>query len=74
MYKASKTISQAQEHILYSACWIITLTDIGFQSVNAKCLTLQAGGKALKNYNYPHRKGALGDMPSSGSTMFQSIA
>uniref|UniRef100_A0A194ALU0 Deferrochelatase/peroxidase YfeX n=1 Tax=Pinctada fucata TaxID=50426 RepID=A0A194ALU0_PINFU len=30
----------------------------------------QIGGKALKNYNYPHRKGALGDMPSSGGDVF----
>ena len=27
-------------------------------------------GRARKNFNYPHRKGALGDMPSSGGDIF----
>jgi len=30
----------------------------------------QVGGKVRKNYNYPHRKGSLGDMPSSGGDIF----
>lgn len=30
----------------------------------------QVAGGAPKNYNYPHRKGALGDMPSSGGDVF----
>ena len=27
---------------------------------------LQVAGKTRKSYTYPHRKGAIGDMPSSG--------
>ncbi|BFZ01869.1 hypothetical protein BsWGS_04908 [Bradybaena similaris] len=30
----------------------------------------QVGGKTRKNYVYPHRKGPLGDMPSSGGDIF----
>lgn len=30
----------------------------------------QIGGKPRQNYNYPHRKGALGEMPSSGGDIF----
>jgi len=30
----------------------------------------QLGGNAPKNYTYPHRKGTLGEMPSSGGDVF----
>jgi len=30
----------------------------------------QVEGKTQKNFNYPHRKGALGEMPSSGGDVF----
>lgn len=30
----------------------------------------QIAGKTSKNFTYPHRKGALGDMPSSGGDVF----
>uniref|UniRef100_A0A0B7A0W1 Dyp-type peroxidase C-terminal domain-containing protein n=1 Tax=Arion vulgaris TaxID=1028688 RepID=A0A0B7A0W1_9EUPU len=30
----------------------------------------QVGGKAQRSFVYPHRKGALGDMPSSGGDVF----